>query len=71
MTDPAAGTSVELYIKKTVFLADDGSMRTVNIADTATDTAVLVPNGTRGNRVAGLVRFSSACLYSYAPKCLL
>lgn len=71
MTDPAAGTSVGLRIKKTVFLTDDGTMRTVNVADSAADTAVLVPNGACGNGIAGLIGFCSACLYSYAPKCLV
>jgi len=67
MTDPATGTSVGISIKKTVLLTDDGTMRTIDIADPAAHTAVLVPHRPCHYAVAGLKRFGSACLYSYAP----
>lgn len=67
MTDPATGTSVGISIKKTVILTDNGAMRTVDIAYPAAHTAVLVPHRPRHYSVAGLKRFGSACLYSYAP----
>ena len=67
MTDPATGTSVGICVKKAVILTDNGTMRTIDIADTAANTAVLVPFRPRHHAVAGLERFGSACLYSYAP----
>jgi hypothetical protein len=67
MTDPATGTSVGISIKKTVILTDNGAMRTIDIADPAAHAAVLVPHRSRRNAIAGLKRFGSACLYSYAP----
>ncbi len=71
MTDPAAGTSVGISIKKTVLLPYNGAVRTIDIADPAAHAAVLVPNGPRSNAVARLKRFGSACLYSYAPYCFV
>jgi len=67
MTDPAAGTSVSISIKKAVILTDNGAMRTVDIANPAANAAVLVPHRPLHYAVAGLKRFGSACLYSYAP----
>ena len=67
MTDPATGTSVGICFKKAVILTDNSAMRTINIADPAANTAVLVPFRPRDHAVAGLERFGSACLYSYAP----
>jgi len=67
MTDPATGTSVGISIKKAVLLTDNGAMRTVDITDPAANAAVLVPHRPRRYAIAGLKRFGSACLYSYAP----
>jgi hypothetical protein len=66
MTDPASGTSVGICIKKTVILTDNGTMWTINIADPAANTAILVPFRPGNYAVAGLKRLGSACLYSYA-----
>jgi len=66
MTDPATGTSVGICIKKTVILTDNGTMRTIDIADSATNTAILVPFRPGNYAIAGLKGLGSACLYSYA-----
>jgi hypothetical protein len=66
MTDPATGTSVSICVKKTVILADNGTMRTINITNPAANTAILIPLRTGNYAITGLKRLGSACLYSYA-----
>jgi len=66
MTDPATGTSVSIYVKKTVILTDNGTMRTINITDPAANTAILIPFRPGNYAIARLKRLGSACLYRYA-----